>query len=93
MISEPELGVEFESGSGLEQARKLRYAQIATQWVDHKWWLGVHGGWKVGWPWAKTTAMEAEREVQQFGVSWVEAWARAEARAWAEVKTTHLLVT
>ena len=31
--------------------------------------------------------MEAEREVQQFAVSWPEAWARAEARAWAEIKS------
>ena len=30
--------------------------------------------------------MEAEREVKQFEVSWAEAWARAEARAWAETK-------
>ena len=32
--------------------------------------------------------MKAEREVQQFAVSWAEAWARAEERAWAEVKET-----
>ena len=30
--------------------------------------------------------MEAEKEVQQFAVSWAEAWTRAEERAWAQAK-------
>ena len=39
-----------------------------------------------GWPQAKRAVIEAEREVQQFEVPWAEAWKRAKARAWAEVK-------
>ena len=83
------LSMEFQPGSELGPADELRQAQIAGQWKsDHKrgfggWW---DEGWFVGWPLAKTAVMEAENEVQQFGVSWAEAWARAEARAWAEAK-------
>ena len=83
------LSMEFQPGSELGPADELRQAQIAGQWKsDHKrgfggWW---DEGWFVGWPLAKTAVMEAENEVQQFGVSWAEAWARAEERAWAEAK-------
>ena len=79
--------MEFESGSELDPVDELRQAKIPRRWEsgDHQsweWW----SGWWVGWKRAKTVAMEAESEVQQFGVSWAEAWARAEARAWPEVK-------
>ena len=69
--------MEFESGSELEQTRELRQTQIAAA-LESGW------GWSVSlrWPRAKTAAMEAEKEVQLFAVSWAEAWARAEARAW-----------
>ena len=84
MISEPELGMEFESGSGLEQARKLRYAQVARRCADHTFQVGIYQRWKMEWPQARTVEMEAEREVQQFGVSWAEAWARVKARVLGE---------
>ena len=74
--------MEFESE--LEPADELRQAS------DHKlepgtWW---DEEWLVGWRRAKATVMEAEKEVQQFAVSWTVAWARAEARTWAEAKAT-----
>ena len=63
---------------------ELRRAQIAAQWNsrDQRYWQG----WWVGWSLAKTAVMEAESEVQQFAVSWEEAWVRAEVSVWAEVK-------
>ena len=81
-----------EPGSKLGPADELRLAkvQMAGRWksADLKWeywdWLGLSYGWRL----AKTAAMEAEKEVQQFAVSWPEAWARAEVRAWAEAKAT-----
>ena len=77
--------MEFESESELGLADELRQAQMAERWVWPDW---ARWGWSVGWPRAKVAVMEAEMEVQQFGVSWPEAWARAEARAWAEAKAT-----
>ena len=75
--------MELEPGRELEPADELRQVQISGPWklADRKlapwgWW-----GWSVGWPRAKTVMMEVERAVQQFAVSWPEAWARAEVRA------------
>ena len=81
--------MEFESGSKLDPVDELRQAKMAGRWKsgDHKlrgWWFG----WWAGWPQAKMAAMEAENEMQQFAVSWTEAWARAEVRAWAQAKVT-----
>ena len=75
----------FEPGSELGPADELRQAKanIVARWksvgqIVEEWrW----SGWSVGWPLAKMAVMEAESEVQQFGVSWAEAWERAEARA------------
>ena len=82
--------MEFEPGSELESADELRQAQIAGRWksANHKAAFSAWSAWSVGWPLAKKAVMEAESEVQQFAVSWAEAWERAEARAWAEVKAT-----
>ena len=63
---------------------ELRQAQIEGRRVSN--W--GRRGWPVGWPRAKRAMIEAESKVQQFAVSWPEAWARAEARAWAELKPT-----
>ena len=83
--------MEFEPASELELADDLRQAkaQIAAWWKSADLKLRDWGwvGWLEGWPLAKRAAMEAEKEMQQFGVSWVEAWARAEVRAWPEVKS------
>ena len=82
--------MKFESGSELELADELRQAQIAARWksADHESgdWGWRDEGWMEGWPLAKMAVMEAEKEVQQFAVSWAEAWTRAEARAWVEAK-------
>ena len=77
--------MEFEPGSELDPADELRQAKarIAAQWKSAVHELGLWGwyAWWEGWRWAKRAVMEAEKEVQQFAVSWKEAWARAEARA------------
>ena len=76
----------------MEPADELRQAkaQIAAQWkktnpkLEYLAWFG----WFQVWPLARTAAMEAESEVHQLAVSWTEAWARAEAKAWVEAKAT-----
>ena len=80
--------MEFKSGSELVPADGLRQAKMAVRWMatDPKLELRAWWGWLEGWPQAKTAVIEAEREVQQFEVPWAEAWARAKARVWAEVK-------
>ena len=90
MIYEPQLGMEFESGSELDAVDELRQAQIAGQWesADHEFAPWAWWAWSVGWRRAKTAVMVAEGEAQQSAVSWAEAWARAEARVWPEVKAT-----
>ena len=74
----------FEPGSELGPADELRQAKAnnVAQWKPV--WGSL--GWSVGWPRAKIAVMEAEKDVQQFAVSWPEAWARAEVRAWEEAK-------
>ena len=88
--SEFESGSEFGPGSEREPADELREvkAEIAAEWkkADHQWW--PWRGWYYGWRLAETAVMEAEKEMQQFGVSWAEAWERAEVRAWPEAKAT-----
>ena len=81
--------MEFEPGSELEPADELRQAkaEIAAWWKSADTNSGFWG-WLHGWRLAKTAVMEAEGEVQQFAVSWAEAWERAELRAWVEVKAT-----
>ena len=84
--------MEFEPGSELEPAAELRQAAMQIPALDDLkvqydvhfwvWWNGC----MEGWPLAKRAVTEAEREVQQFAVSWAEAWAQAEERAWAEAK-------
>ena len=82
------LSMEFQPGSELGQADELRQVQGAGGWksADYKIGLWEWSGWTVGWPRAKKAVMEAETEVQQFGVSWAQAWAQAEVRAWVEAK-------
>ena len=80
--------MEFEPVSELGPADELRQAkaQIARggrSAQDWGWW-----GWLVGWPLVKRAVIEAENEVQQFAVPWADAWARVEARVWAEAKAT-----
>ena len=76
----------FEPRSELGPADELRQAK--AQIAAAGGWKSVLGsrGWEVGWPRAKIAVMEAEKEVQQFAVPWADAWARAEVRAWAEIK-------
>ena len=77
--------MEFEPGSELEPADDLKQAQAQfAKSADYVRFWG--GGWNVGWPPAKRAVMEAESEVQLFGMPWAEAWAQAEARAWPEIK-------
>ena len=88
--------MEFDPGSELEPADELSQAkaEIAAAWksadlkLGNLGWLGLFHGWRR----AKRAVMEAEWEVQQFAVSWPEAWARAKARAWAEVKVKATVV-
>ena len=77
------MSFEFKPGSELRAAAELRQAE---RWASDRW-VGWWGGWE-GWPLAKRAVMEAENEMQEFGVSWADAWARAEARAWPEAKAT-----
>ena len=76
--------MDFKSGSVLDPVDELRQAKIAGRWESGWGWAG----WSVGWQRAKIAAMEAENEVQQFAVSWQEAWVRAKASAWVEAKAT-----
>ena len=70
--------MEFEPERELEPADlREAQAQLAGLWP---------AGWLAGWPLAKMAVMEAESEVQQFGVSWVEAWVRVQVKAWREAK-------
>ena len=78
-------------GEARELSRELREAQAQTAaWGKFAssarlegWWEWSEG-WRIRWPHAKTAVLEAEKEMEQFAVSWAEAWARAEARAWRE---------
>ena len=78
--------MELEPGSG--PAEELRQVQIARRRkrVGRLEPRGWQQEWLEAWPRAKTAMMMAEREVQQFGLPWAEAWTRAEAQAWGEAK-------
>ena len=83
--------MESESGRKVRLADELRGAKMAARWESADHTLGFWGrqgrqGWTEGWRLAKAAAMEADIEMQQFVVSWADAWAREEARAWAEAK-------
>ena len=86
--------MELDPGSKPRPADELRQALIEkSKWADKEEWKDASGylwawrqGWLMAWPLAKTAVTEAESEVQQFGVSWSEAWARAEARVWPDAK-------
>ena len=77
--------MESESGSEPELARELQLRQAKAQIKSgdqrvEPYWV------ESGWPLAKRAVMEAESEVQLGRVPWEVAWARAEARAWAELE-------
>ena len=87
MIFGSQPGMEFEYRSEYEEARK-KQMQATQRWKSFikpalwEWWEG----WSMAWRPAVWAVMEAEREMQQFAVSWAEAWARAKAGTWAWVR-------
>ena len=85
--------MEFESGSELEPADGLRQAQIAGRWKSPSPMAWAWLGWSTGWRRAKRAVMQAEMAVHDFAVSWEDAWARAEVRAWTEAKARPTMPT
>ena len=73
--------------------RELREAQAQPaawgkyrEWLSRPWSKESEVGWLMGWSHAKSAVMEAEKDVQQFTLSWGKAWEQAEKSAWAEIQ-------
>ena len=82
--------MEFESGSEgseLALARELRQGQIAQRQeqcgeMSSAEVLVWSQAWMVAWPRARTVAMGAEINVEQFGQPQGSSWTRDQAKAW-----------